>query len=285
MCIERRGHAGAEAERRSDGSHRPALSAAALNRERDVPQSGAESQPLQQIARLSSGASRVSLGHRAGGAHDRTAPSAAALASSLRRGRDTYLTARGAPPQTAQTSLQTQDSEEVAAKESQSGPGRLPCEILCALTELSALAGCQWPSVSPQRWPRSSRLVAMVSPRWWPSDLPTRGHRFSPPERAARNRKTRHRDRPREEWIAIPVPAIIDRITFDRVRQVSHDNSKWNPRGGEWGVWLLRGLIECNHCHLGCNCHRMRGRNGTGSRSPRRPNSSTRSRRLNRAHR
>ena len=31
-------------------------------------------------------------------------------------------------------------------------------------------------------------------------------------------------------------------------------------------MWLLRGLIECGHCHLGCNCHRMRGRNGTWHR-------------------
>jgi site-specific DNA recombinase len=81
--------------------------------------------------------------------------------------------------------------------------------------------------------------------------------------RGARNRKTRHRERPREEWIAIPVPAIIDRDTFERVKQVSRDNSKWNPRGAEWGAWLLRGLVECGHCHLGCNCHKMRGRNGT----------------------
>ena len=84
--------------------------------------------------------------------------------------------------------------------------------------------------------------------------------------RGARNRKTRHRERPREEWIPIPVPAIIDRDTFDRVKQVSRDNTKWNPRGAEWGAWLLRGLIECGHCHLGCNCHRMRGRNGTWHR-------------------
>ena len=84
--------------------------------------------------------------------------------------------------------------------------------------------------------------------------------------RGARNRKTRSRERPREEWIPIPVPAIVDRDTFDRVKQVSRDNSKWNPRGAEWGVWLLRGLIECGHCHLGCNCHRMRGRNGTWHR-------------------
>jgi site-specific DNA recombinase len=84
--------------------------------------------------------------------------------------------------------------------------------------------------------------------------------------RGARNRKTRHRERPREEWIAIPVPAIIDRDTFDRVKQIGHDNSKWNPRGAEWGAWLLRGLVECGHCHVGCNCHKMRGRNGTTHR-------------------
>jgi site-specific DNA recombinase len=83
------------------------------------------------------------------------------------------------------------------------------------------------------------------------------------PRRGQRHRKTRHRDRPREEWIAIPVASIIDRDTFDRVKQVSRDNSKWNPRGAEWGAWLLRGLVECGHCHLGCNCHKMRGRNGT----------------------
>jgi site-specific DNA recombinase len=86
------------------------------------------------------------------------------------------------------------------------------------------------------------------------------------PRRGARNRKTRSRERPREEWIPIPVPAIVDPDTFARVKQVSCDNSRWSPRGAEWGVWLLRGLIECGHCHLGCNCHRMRGRNGTWHR-------------------
>ncbi len=45
--------------------------------------------------------------------------------------------------------------------------------------------------------------------------------------RGARNHKTRNRERPREEWIAIPVPAIIDRDTFDRVKQIKRDNSKW----------------------------------------------------------
>jgi site-specific DNA recombinase len=81
--------------------------------------------------------------------------------------------------------------------------------------------------------------------------------------RGARNRKTRQRERPREEWIAIPDPAIIDRDTFERVKHVTRDNSQWNPRGVEPGAWLLRGLVECGHCHVTCHAQRMRGRNGT----------------------
>ncbi len=80
--------------------------------------------------------------------------------------------------------------------------------------------------------------------------------------RGARRTKTRYRERPREEWITIPVPTIIDSDTFKRAQQVSRENPKWSPRGAEPGHWLLRGLIECGHCHVGCNCHKMRGRNG-----------------------
>lgn len=80
-------------------------------------------------------------------------------------------------------------------------------------------------------------------------------------EGATRGRNTRLRERPREEWIAIPVPAIIDRDTFDRVSQVSHENFKMSPRGAAAEAWLLRGLIECGHCHVGCSCHNSYGRN------------------------
>jgi site-specific DNA recombinase len=81
--------------------------------------------------------------------------------------------------------------------------------------------------------------------------------------RGARTRKTRQRERPREEWIAIPVPPIVERDTFERVKRITRDNSQWNPRGAEPGVWLLRGLVQCGHCHVTCHCQRMRGRNGT----------------------
>jgi len=81
--------------------------------------------------------------------------------------------------------------------------------------------------------------------------------------RGARRTKTRYRERPREEWITIPVPAIIDHDTFQRAQRVGREHAKWNPRGAEPGAWLLRGLIECGHCHVGASCHKMRGRNGT----------------------
>ncbi len=80
--------------------------------------------------------------------------------------------------------------------------------------------------------------------------------------RGQRTRKTRYRERPREEWIAIPVPVIIDPDTYQRVQHVSRDNSKFNPRGVQPGRWLLRGLVVCGHCDVGCNCQKMRGRPG-----------------------
>jgi site-specific DNA recombinase len=85
-------------------------------------------------------------------------------------------------------------------------------------------------------------------------------------EGATRGRKTRLRERPREEWIAIPVTAIIDRDTFDRVSQVSHENFKLSPRGAAAEAWLLRGLIECGHCHVGCSCHNSYGRHSALTR-------------------
>jgi len=81
-----------------------------------------------------------------------------------------------------------------------------------------------------------------------------------------RGRMTRQRERPREEWIAIPVPAIIDRDTFDRVNHITHENWRLNPRGVTPDAYLLRGLIQCGHCHVSCNCHTSNGRKGTRTR-------------------
>ena len=71
--------------------------------------------------------------------------------------------------------------------------------------------------------------------------------------------------RPRNQWIAIAVPAILDEEQFEAAQRVSRDNSRWSPRRAEPGHWLLRGLVKCGHCRTGVSCHKMRGRNGTGT--------------------
>jgi site-specific DNA recombinase len=83
------------------------------------------------------------------------------------------------------------------------------------------------------------------------------------PERGRRSLKTTTRDRPKEEWIPIPIPAIIDRDLFERAQRINREHLKFNPRGAHPGRFLLRGLVQCGHCHVGCTCHQMRGRNGT----------------------
>ena len=75
--------------------------------------------------------------------------------------------------------------------------------------------------------------------------------------------KTRQVQRPRDQWIAIAVLAILDEEQFEAAQRVSHDNSQWSPRRAEPGHWLLRGLVKCGHCAMGVSCHKMRGRNGT----------------------
>ena len=91
-------------------------------------------------------------------------------------------------------------------------------------------------------------------------------NRYERIEGGTRGRKTRPRERPREEWIAIPVPAIIDRDTFERVSHITHANWRLSPRGVAPDAYLLRGLIKCGHCHVSCNCHTSIGRKGTRTR-------------------
>jgi site-specific DNA recombinase len=74
---------------------------------------------------------------------------------------------------------------------------------------------------------------------------------------------TRQVRRPRDQWIPIAVPAIVDEELFEAAQRVSYDNSKWSPRRTEPNRWLLRGLVQCGHCGVSVSCHKMRGRNGT----------------------
>ena len=78
-----------------------------------------------------------------------------------------------------------------------------------------------------------------------------------------RTGRTRQMARSPDQWIAIPVPAVLKEDLFEAAQRVSRDNSRWSPRRAEPGHWLLRGLVKCGHCGVGVSCHKMRGRNGT----------------------
>src|SRR5690348_3107568 len=61
-------------------------------------------------------------------------------------------------------------------------------------------------------------------------------------------RRSKQVPRPREDWIASAVPALIDEPTFEAARRAGRDNSQWSPRRTEPGQWLLRGLVKCGTC-------------------------------------
>jgi len=57
-------------------------------------------------------------------------------------------------------------------------------------------------------------------------------------------------DRPREQWVHIPVPAIVTQETFDRVAQRLEDNKRFASRNSKVPS-LLQGLAACAGCGYG----------------------------------
>ena len=63
-------------------------------------------------------------------------------------------------------------------------------------------------------------------------------------------RQVRVQDRPREEWTGIPVPALVDQDTFNRVQQRLEDNKRFAARNTKVPS-LLQGLAACSSCGYG----------------------------------
>lgn len=62
--------------------------------------------------------------------------------------------------------------------------------------------------------------------------------------RYRRIKKVCHRPRPREEWIELAVPAIIDQELFDRAQAQLQANRRFSPRNTK-RLYLCQGLIYC----------------------------------------
>lgn len=86
---------------------------------------------------------------------------------------------------------------------------------------------------------------------------------FRKTKRVQRNKKTKlaldsknplrgelssSRERPKEEWIYITVPVIIDEKIFDFAQQKLKDNIKFSPRNNKKHNYLLSGLLRCKTC-------------------------------------
>jgi site-specific DNA recombinase len=55
-----------------------------------------------------------------------------------------------------------------------------------------------------------------------------------------------------EEWIAVPVPALISEATFDMVQRRLDRNVQMARRNNTTYAYLLRGLVSCGQCRLAC---------------------------------
>ena len=74
--------------------------------------------------------------------------------------------------------------------------------------------------------------------------------------------RQRQRRRPPEEWVAIPIPAIIDEETFEAAARAARDNTAFSPRRTEPGTFLLRRLARCGRCGVKLACHRAQREHG-----------------------
>ena len=58
---------------------------------------------------------------------------------------------------------------------------------------------------------------------------------------------------PVEEWIAVPVPAIISQETFEATQSRLDRNVQMARRNNTTYEYLLRGLVSCGQCRLACS--------------------------------
>ena len=71
---------------------------------------------------------------------------------------------------------------------------------------------------------------------------------------------------PREEWIAIPVPAIVEPHLFEAVQARLDENRRRKRDGRRRPGWLLQGLVVCRRC--GYAFHGKMARGVVGGRRP-----------------
>src|SRR6266566_3724781 len=70
--------------------------------------------------------------------------------------------------------------------------------------------------------------------------------------------------RPKEEWIPISVPPIIDLAIFHAAAGRARENEAFSPRNLQEGGYLLRKLVRCGRC--GCSCSALTSKQTYGGK-------------------
>ncbi len=65
---------------------------------------------------------------------------------------------------------------------------------------------------------------------------------------------------PREDWIAVPVPAIVREETFEAAQVRLAQNQRWAKRNNTTYSYLLRGLVSCGRCCHSCMARTVNGK-------------------------
>lgn len=64
-----------------------------------------------------------------------------------------------------------------------------------------------------------------------------------------RSAKSSNRDRPPEQWIHVPVPALVSKEIFDAAQEQLQRDRQLSQRNQRGQRYLLQGLTVCAHCH------------------------------------
>ncbi len=107
------------------------------------------------------------------------------------------------------------------------------------------------PSAKRDVW-ATSTLSGLIRNRAYMGSAEWFRHETIAPPRPGKSHG-RQQLRPKEDWIRVPVPAIINEETFEAAQRVKRDNSVFSPRRTTPGTWLLRGLVVCGKCGVRAN--------------------------------
>lgn len=113
-------------------------------------------------------------------------------------------------------------------------------ERLGSLQIARKLAGLGAPTASGGRWHRG-QVIRVIRNEMYA------GVFYQNRWDTANGKNTHQVRKPRDQWVAVPVPAIVDRETWEDAQRQVAENTTFNPRRAKHD-YLLRGLVHCGVC-------------------------------------